>query len=387
MKSKGRIRRIVLFIVLGSLTLCLGLVGLSVLSNLLAPSHSAVTDRLSDQDKARLVEALRLKQNIGDSVWPGWGHADIPVILYNEEYAFLIGYPNPPPGWVKVPQQLARGGPWERVPAQDLQGQPYYRQRLPSSDVTPEAFTVLVGGRWVASMPTREWFTIALGEPLREQFGPILPYRLAARFLAGSTDKYISLILHESFHAYVGATAPERLATAEWIVASEKDYPWNDEKLRAAWRTELNLLAAAVQTGDRDAQRQLAREFLAQRSARRLDNHLNATAVDVERQREWQEGLAKYTELEMWRRAAAGNYTPGLTPAQDSDFNNYTLAEQSWAQEVDQLKRMADNLDDNCFYYSGMAQSVLLDHLMPGWQTRILTENTTLEDLVREAVR
>ncbi len=387
MKSKGRIRRIVLVIALVSLALCLGLVGLSVSSNLLAPGHSTVTDRLSNLDKARLAEALRLKRSIGDELWPGWGRADIPVILYNEEYAFLVGYPNPPPGWIKVPQQLARGGPWELVPGEDLQGAPYYRQRLPSPNITPEAFTVLVGRRWVASMPTREWFTIGLAEPLREQFGPILPYRLAARFLAGSTDKYISLILHESFHAYAGATAPERLAAAERIVASEKDYPWSDEKLRAAWRTELNLLATALQTGDEAERRGLARDFLAQRTARRQDNHLDATAVDVERQREWLEGLAKYTELEMWRRAATGNYKPGLTPAQDSDFNNYTLAEQSWAQEIDQLKRMADNLDDNCFYYSGMAQSALLDRLMPGWQARALTGNTMLEDLVREAVR
>ena len=37
--------------------------------------------------------------------------------------------------------------------------------------------------------------------------------------------------------------------------------------------------------------------------------------------------------------------------------------------------------------YSGMAQAVLLDRLMPGWKDRAWAEGVWLEDLLVEAVR
>jgi hypothetical protein len=39
------------------------------------------------------------------------------------------------------------------------------------------------------------------------------------------------------------------------------------------------------------------------------------------------------------------------------------------------------------FYYSGMAQAVLLDRLMPDWKVRAWSEGVWLEDLLAEAVR
>ena len=30
---------------------------------------------------------------------------DIPVMVYDAEYAFLVGYPDPPPGWFKMPHR------------------------------------------------------------------------------------------------------------------------------------------------------------------------------------------------------------------------------------------------------------------------------------------
>ncbi len=254
-------RRTLVGIAISLLLLCMGLILISAISNLFAPGRSQVVDRLAEQEKARLSEALHLRQSLGDAVWPGWGQADIPVILYNEEYAFLVRYPSPAPGWTKVPHNLARGGPWEPVPRDTFEGQVYYRQRL-TPGITPEAFTVLVGNRWVASLGTRECLQTSLGDPLRADFGPFFPYRLAARWLAGSSDKYITLVLHESFHAYQGMTAPERLARAEQMVAYEKECPWNNQELRAAWQTELNLLAAAVTAKEDGEARRLARDFL-----------------------------------------------------------------------------------------------------------------------------
>jgi hypothetical protein len=38
-------------------------------------------DRLSDLGKARLIEIVHLRRELGDLVWAGWGQADLPPIL------------------------------------------------------------------------------------------------------------------------------------------------------------------------------------------------------------------------------------------------------------------------------------------------------------------
>lgn len=54
----------------------------------------------------------------------------------------------------------------------------------------------------------------------------------------------------------------------------------------------------------------LARQFLEPRDQRRVRNGLDAELVDYERQLEWEEGLAKYIELEILRQAVGLPVTP-----------------------------------------------------------------------------
>jgi len=391
MNTKSRFIRGLIFIVLGVILLCLVAAGVSALVNHSLPTGSQIVDRLSDLEKARLAEVFHLRQTLGDAVWPGWGQADIPVILYNEEYAFLVGYPDPPSGWAKVPNRDLRGGPWEVVPADTFEGRPYYRQQLPAPGVTPEAFTVLVGERWVASMSTREWTRISLMNQIREDLPPLLqqvfPYRLALGVY--SSDWHIVAVLHESFHAYEGMVAPERLADAEVAARrNEARYPWDDPALQDAWQVELDLLAQALQAISDEEAAELARQFLAQRQQRREENNLDASSVDYERQRDWLEGLAKYVELTIWHEAAtAPGYEPLPGLADDPDFKGYTTFERRWSQEIDQIRWVADDEGDGRFYYTGMAQAVILDRLAPGWKTRILVEDVWLEELLDEAVQ
>jgi hypothetical protein len=387
--SKRRILRRVVGVVL---LLLLVLIGASALSNLFLPGRSQLLDRLPALEKARVAEAIHLRQTLGSSIWPGWGEAAIPVIVYNEEYAFLVGYPDPPDGWVKVPQNLQRGGPWEEVPGDTFEGQTYYRQKLPGQGVTPEAFAVLVGDRWAAGMPAREWFVIGLGEQISESLpGPlaaVLPYRLLGRILAGSSDQYVTLVLHESFHAYQGIKTPARLAASENASRlQESNYPWDDPALQESWQAELNLLADAARAASDEQARDLARRFLARRDDRRTTSNLPPALVNYEQQREWLEGLAKYTELSIWRQAAATpSYAPLPALLADPDFKRYTGAGDRWSQEIDQATRMAGDEGDGRFYYSGMLQASLLDRLSPSWRELIWPDPTWLEDLLRQSL-
>jgi hypothetical protein len=48
---------------------------------------------------------------------------------------------------------------------------------------------------------------------------------------------------------------------------------------------------------------------------------------------------------------------------------------------------MAADWGDGRFYYSGMAQAVLLDRLMPGWKDQVLVDGVSLEGLLMTAVK
>ncbi len=382
---KKRPRRF-LWVLGGFFLLCIVTVAGSALSNLGAPQHSQVTGHLSEQQKALVAESLHLRQSLGDAAWPGWGQADIPVIVYNEEYAFIAGYPTPPAGWSKFPQNTARGGPWEAVDSDSLQEQPYYGQLLPD-DVTPEAFTVLVGGRWVASLATKEWMLISMSEQMRQDLSPLSPHWLLARLMVGGSEGYICGLAHESFHAYVGMVAPDRLAAAEKAGAVEERYP-TDEALQQDWKVEADLLVHALQAKSDQEAAELGRQFLAHRDERRTANALDSTLVDFERQREWEEGLAKYAELEIWRQASvASDYQPVSGLAGDRDFKDYSNFARHWSSQLSTIKTQANAEGDGRFYYTGMAQAFLLDRLMPGWKARALNDGVWLEDLLAEAVR
>ncbi len=388
-KSRRRVRRWLVGIPIILLALCVVAAVVLALINRALPTRSPVVERLSEMDKARLVELEGLRRQLGGRVWPGWDAADIPTILYNEEYAFLVGVPDPTDGWIKVPANEKRGGPWETVPGDTFQGQEYYRQRLTGSGATPQAFTVRVGDHWVASMTTKDWTRIKLVGMIREEMPPplaaVFPYGLMVGTF--NSDWHITAVLHESFHAFQGTVAPERLEAAERATAVETRYPWDDGAFQAAWGREVDLLAEAVESESAAEVRELAQEFLTQREARRADHALGPDLVAYEGHREWSEGLAKYVELSIWQQAfLAQDYEPNPALAADEDFEAYATFEAHWGQEVAQLRRQGSDLSDVTFYYTGWAQGVLLDELMPGWKSEALEEGVFLEDLLREAV-
>lgn len=385
-------RKIVLILTAVLLFLCLGSTAVSFITNRSLPTDAMDDAQLSALDKARLAEIFHLRQTLGNESWPGWGDAAIPVIVYNDAYAFLVGYDDPPPGWIKVPQQEPRGNPWQPVPDDGFQGQPYYRAPLPDNGQTPQAFTVLVGEQWVASLQTRPAMRVVMARQFRDMLpggvSEVLPYALAANLFLRNSDSYVAAVLHESFHAYQGTLVPEKLAAAEWAgIQDEANYPAEDEAFAAEWQAELDLLVAAIRAEDDGETAVLVQQFLADRAARRNAAHLSDALIDYERLREWEEGLALYTELNILRLAYNhDDYQPVAAMADDPEFDDYQKFEQRWQQEVEQIARMASNDGDGRFYYSGMAQATLLDRLMPGWKAQIFDEGVFLEDLLAAAV-
>lgn len=392
LRSRSRTVRILLFAVAGLAFMCLLALAVLAFVNSRRPVQSSVLDRLGEPEKARLAEAFHIRQALGDAVWPGWGEARIPAVLYNEQYAFLVGYPGTPPdGWVKVPQDTHYGGEWEPVPGDTFGGQAYYRQRLPGSGVTPEAFAVLIGDQWSSSLPTMEWLRLSMAEQMEAGLPPVLgrfvPYQLITGLFVPSSDFYIAAVSHEAFHAFEGMMAPERLAEAEQATRLEATYPYENVAFQEAWQAELDLLTRALQATSPEETAELARDFLNSRRARRQDFELPDSQVDLERQREWLEGLSKYVELAIWRQAATTpDYAPLPALLEDPEFEGYAGYEKRWDQEVKQIGRMSDDDGDGRFYYSGMAQATLLDRLMPEWKSMAMGERIFLETLLERVL-
>jgi hypothetical protein len=369
------------------------LVVVSVLYNRTIPAHSAVLDRLSALDKVRLAEVFHLRRALGDQVMPGWAEADIPVILYNEEFLFLVGLPDPQPGWLTVPGGARHGQDWEPVPGDDFFGQPYYRQKLLAPGQNTQAFTVQVGERWVASMATLDWMRISLAGQIRRDLPaalqPVAPYGLMVNLLVPGSDAYVTTVLHEAMHAYQGLRAADRLIAAEASMsAHSRQVPWEDPAFKAAWQVELDALNRALRAASPEESERLAREFLAQRVMRREAANLSADLIDLECAREWEEGIAKYGELSIYLLAfRSPDYQPLAELSSDPQFNQYRGAQRKWDQEIDQIRRMAGAEGDGRFYYTGFAQAVLLDRLGPGWKERLFTSRVCLEDLLAQAVK
>lgn len=98
--------------------------------------------------------------------------------------------------------------------------------------------------------------------------------------------------------------------------------------------------------------------------------------------------MAKYAELSIYRQAAnEPGYSSVKELLDDPSYHDYRGYEQFWKSEVNQIRLMADDEGDGRFYYSGMAQAVLLDQLMPDWKDRLFEDGVWLEDLLTEALK
>jgi hypothetical protein len=383
----SKLKKSCLLVPLSIIGLIVLLIAVSALSNLGLPQHSVLRDHLSQLDKDRLAETMHLRATLGEAVWPGWSQADIPLILYNEQYAFLVGYPNPPDGWLKVPSLEARGGPWEQVTDDSFLSEPYYRTPITDPNKTPESFTVLVGDQWVATFMTREYSQINFYQNFRQELPPVIsnlvPVRLVWSFLMGKTDSYIAGLEHESFHAFEGQLAVNQLNASEQMYSIEASYPF--DAMDDPWKQEMDVLLQAIQAPTDAESAGLARQFLELRASRRM--FLNVPQINLERLREWEEGLAKYTELDITRQAESESYIPFGSILNDKDFKNYQGQQKFWASQLKEAASTQGRSGDTRFYYSGNAIAVLLDRLVPGWKSQALPGGEYLDALLQEAVR
>ncbi len=368
-RSKPRFRRGCLITALVPLGLCLLLSGISGLTNIRLPRHETY-DRLPDVDKARLAEALHIKTSLGESIWPGWGADSTPMVVWNQAYEFLIGWPGTPPGG------------WTAVPGDTFEGKVYYRQG--SRD--PQNFAVDIAGHWVGSMASKTEADVFLIETFRDMFPSPLKQIFPYRLLIQSSETQIGGLLHEDFHAFQAQLSIERLNAAEAAHRMGERYQAASSNFRPDLKSEYGFLAQALEAGTDAESAALVRKFLESRQARRQNSSLDLQLIAYERWLEWEEGTAKYIEVNSLRTASlTSEYRPLGGLESDPYFKSYRSFNSRWKQELIQL-RFPTGSAETQFYNSGMAEAFLLDRLLPGWKDRIFQPDIFLEDLLQQAV-
>jgi hypothetical protein len=371
---QNRSRRFALYaltIVAGMAVSCviLALIGYNINQKL--PTGPDVTDRMDPLDKARLAEALHLKAELGDAIWPAYAELDAPVIIWNDDYEFLFGIGAPPTDW-------------ELVVGDDFEGNVYFRR--PADD--PQNFAVPVGDEFAASVFTKYMLDVSLINAIRDLLptgiSEIFPYRI---FIQPS-ELQIAGVQHEYFHVLQAYHTPEKFNQAEDVYAFDDQYWALDGDMRSAWVTEIEFLINAVEATNAGDAAEYSRQFLAQRDQRRQEFGLDGNLSSYEVWIEWLEGTAKYVELRSWEAANDNpDYLPLSVIADDADFKNYKDFDGQWNQALRQTRQQAGEEGDVRFYYTGMLQAYLLDRLMPGWKTRIGEDDATLESLLRQALK
>jgi len=367
------------------------LLTVSALYNQTLSSTSSVTERLTATQKAYIAEYFNLQENVIKEIWPGIGETQIPVIVYNEEYAFLVGMEDPEAGWLKVPYDTHHGSEWSEMEDDRFEGGVYYYQHLPDPSVTPENFTAKVGSVWVSTLQTREYAEVSFYNGFKNELPPLIsqvfPYKIFWNLVMGDAESYVSAMIHEAFHAYQGMYSGEKFSKAEFFAGRSDDYPWHLEMNINGWNNEAEMLLKAYESESKaDVQRYIG-EYILERDERRRRAELTDEMIEYEKNREWLEGLAKYTELKIGMVAGT---LPGYEPVDEirglSDFRNYTNREKHFRNQLNEAARAVNRSGENRFYYTGMLQAMLLDRIYPDWKKKIFNNGIFPEDLLRDAV-
>jgi hypothetical protein len=329
-------------------------VSLLALSALKAPAFADKAPRMDDQDRIRVAEAFRLADSIGDRVWPGWKSVRFAVLLVTPTTEFLIRHPSPGAGFV--------AGEYDSL----LGSRVYSRPR-----VFPATFQ--------ATFPVEGVSTVVIGSAASMQ-----PPQNSTRWLLTS--------MHEHFHQWQdqlpGAQAAIdslKLArgdsTGMWML--NYPFPYGDSTVARAFDEAARAGAAALRargTPGFDA------AYAAFDGARvRFESLLRPDDARYMAFQLWKEGVARYTELDVARTAAA-HYQPSDRFRALPDFKPFDAeADAALGRILHELDHL--HLPDwqrVVVYPFGATEALLLDEKRPGWKADYARERFRLDRLMEE---
>jgi hypothetical protein len=315
-------------------------------------SVAAASGRLalpSAADRIRIAEAWRIADRIGDDLWPGFAEAPRAVLLVTPKTEYLFYHRSPTPDFVSVGFDSITGSP---VFARDR----VFDTRLLSTFPA-------VGG-----VPT-----VVIGEPRNTE--------------ASHSTRWVATLLHEHFHQYqqtqpgyyrdaLGLGLAGNDSTGRWML--DYPFPYDSRQVGEAFGSLCRQLCDALESIGKPSFRSALGSYLDVRERfRRVLSEQDYAYFSFQ---VWQEGIARYTEYALARRAGVA-YTP---TDEFMSLSDRVPFEEDASQTLDhilaELRRMSLKKERrSAFYHVGAAEGILLDEVSPGWRGRYMKEKFFVE--------
>jgi hypothetical protein len=315
-----------------------------------APVSLALPDAA---DRVRIAEAWRIADRLGDDLWPGFSEAPRAVLLVTSKTEYLFYHPSPTPEFVPLG--------FDSITSSLV----FARSRVFDK-------RLLATYPAVAGVPT-----VVIGEPRNTE--------------ASHSTRWVATLLHEHFHQYqqsqpgyyedalaLGLAGDD--STGMWML--DYPFPYDSRRVGEAFASLCRLLVDAVGAIGRSSFRSKLDAYLEARSEFALmlgEKDYKYFSFQV-----WQEGIARYTEYELIRRASVA-YTPSVAFMLLPDRISFAEdASQTRSHVLTELRRMSlKKARRTAFYHIGAAEGMLLDEVGPGWRGRYPGKKFFIEKVFR----
>ena len=275
---------------------------------------------LAAADRVRIREVYRLARALDDRLWPHWSRAPFALLLVSGDSQFLIHHPKPPADY----RSLGR----DRV----LETEVYWHARTYPAN-------------FLATFPISDPSlpTIVVGEPEATH---------------KNSTQWVVTILHEHFHQLqysqpsyykdvdaLGLSKGDN--TGMWMLTKPIAYPKFVSEFVSGWQEFLQNLTA-------EDQKYLLFQV-------------------------WQEGVARYTEIQV-ADFAAQHFRPSASFQKLADFVPFSqIAAEARNQTLEELAKLSLARDGRLVFYPlGASIALLLDREKPDWKSEYLQHEFTL---------
>lgn len=304
---------------------------------------------ISPVDRTRLAETFRIGERLGDTIWQGSNKAPFAVLLVTPDYEFLIRHPAPSADFTKLGYDS-----------------------LLKSDVFYRKHTLSI--RFLATFPAVKGSmisTIVVGQ--------------AENTSAKTSTPWAIVLLHEHFHQ-LQDSQPNAYADVNALNLSHGDqtgmwmlnygFPYDRREVQDQLALMSQLLSDAIES-PKVVRVEKLRAYL--KARQKFEQLLSPDDYKYFSFQFWKEGIARYTEYQLARLAAA-KYQPSKEFRALKDYQSFAdVAKETRERILHQLvtQKLGESRRE-VVYAFGAAEGLLLDEVNPRWRKRYFVEKFDL---------
>jgi len=307
-------------------------------------------------DRVRILEAFRLADALGDSLWRGWSAVPFAVLLVTPTQEFLFRHPHPSPDFARVLDEPSLGG---AVYTRPRVFSPTFLATFPAVNGVP---TVVVGQAEQTGKTSTEWVLTLIHEHFHQL------QMSAPGYWAGVNA--------------LGLTRGD--TTGMWML--NYPFPYDSAEVQRRFQSAWGRLRAAVGEDGSSAAGGANGASAAAALRSSLDSLRAGLAPDDYRYlafQLWQEGVARYAEYAIAERAAV-SFAPSAEFLALPDHESFAVVATRLRRGILGDSTLALGKQRRvAFYPFGAAAALALDATGAGWRRKYFLAGYTLDPLVR----